>query len=248
MTVSTPISPRNAHEERLANTAHTKAHKNKVLPERLTKTIALPVAGGVGEAAMNGGIQDVRAVRGNSFHHFPRNLSPYPWFHARVRNEKPTRNSELKTIMKTTTIMTLAALIGTGMLATAQDEPQRPKRPHGPPPPEVVKEFDKDGDGKLSDAERKTMREAMQARMEARRKEMLEKFDKDKDGKLSDEERTAMREAHKAQMLEKYDTDKDGKLSEEERKAMPKPPRRQGGPRGKRGPGGPGGPEAPPAE
>jgi hypothetical protein len=42
-----------------------------VLPERRTKTIALPVAGGVGEAAMNVRIQDARAGHGNSFHQFP---------------------------------------------------------------------------------------------------------------------------------------------------------------------------------
>jgi hypothetical protein len=80
------MSPRNAHELRLANTAHTNAHKNKVLPARRTNTIALPDAAGGGDAAMNGGIQDARAGCGNSFHHLIRNLSPLPWFHARVRN------------------------------------------------------------------------------------------------------------------------------------------------------------------
>lgn len=153
--------------------------------------------------------------------------------------------------MKTTSLMTLGALIGSCLIASAQDgqqRPDRPKRPHGGPPPELVKQFDKDGDGKLSDEERATMREAHQARMEERRKEMLEKFDADKDGKLSPEEREKAREARKAEMLEKFDKDGDGKLSEEERAAMPKPPARPGGPggpRGKRGPKGPGG--APPA-
>ena len=39
--------------------------------------------------------------------------------------------------MKTTLMMTLAALVGTSMLASAQDRPNRPdrpQRPHGPPP------------------------------------------------------------------------------------------------------------------
>ena len=141
--------------------------------------------------------------------------------------------------------MTLGVLVGTCLIASAQDEPQRPKRQMGPPPPEVVKEFDKDGDGTLSDDERKAMREAMEARMTERRKEMLEKFDTDKDGKLSEEERKNAREAHHAEMLKKFDKDGDGKLSEEERAAMPKHPRRPGGPRGKRGPGPDGPPPAP---
>ena len=66
---------------------------------------------------------------------------------------------------------------------------EAPETPQGPPPPELVKKFDKDGDGKLSEDERKAMREAMQAKMEERHKEMLEKYDADKDGKLSEEER-----------------------------------------------------------
>ena len=52
---------------------------------------------------------------------------------------------------------------------------------------EVMKKFDKDGDGKLSEGERAEMRKAM----EARRKEFMAKFDKDGDGKLNEEERKA---------------------------------------------------------
>ena len=58
--------------------------------------------------------------------------------------------------------------------------------------------FDKDGDGKLSDEERKAMMEEMQKRrpnVGPQFQEMMKKFDKDGDGKLSDEERKAMREA-----------------------------------------------------
>ena len=53
---------------------------------------------------------------------------------------------------------------------------------------EVLKEFDKDGDGKLNEEERKAAGEAM-------RKKLIEKFDKDGDGKLNEEERKAAREA-----------------------------------------------------
>ena len=144
--------------------------------------------------------------------------------------------------MKTTLFTTLAALIGTCMIASAQDGPNRPKRPQGLPP-EMVKEFDKDGDGKLSDDERTAMRESMKAKMAERQKEMLEKYDADKDGKLSKEEREKAMEERKAEMLKKFDKDGDGKLSDEERAAMPRPPRGEGGPGGpggRRGPGGKG--------
>ena len=83
---------------------------------------------------------------------------------------------------------------------------------------QMLEKFDTDKDGKLSDEERKAMREEfMKNRPQRpqmpgqpgaqgpqgqhrgmmdpeRQKQMLEKFDTDKDGKLSDEERKAMRE------------------------------------------------------
>jgi len=97
-------------------------------------------------------------------------------------------------------------------------------------------QWDKDGDGKLSDAERKEM-ETTQAEWakraeEQRRKWMLRRWDADKDGKMSKEETAAM-EAHQAEMKaraeqyrkeyqamrDKHDTDGDGQLNETERKA-----------------------------
>jgi hypothetical protein len=56
-----------------------------VLNERRKKTIVLEGAGGVGESAMNGGIQDGRRGRGNSFHQFRRNHFSAPGFHAGTR-------------------------------------------------------------------------------------------------------------------------------------------------------------------
>jgi len=53
-----------------------------------------------------------------------------------------------------------------------------------------LKEFDKDGDGKLSQEEKTAMHEA-------RKQKMLKEFDKDGDGKLNDEEKKAMQEARK---------------------------------------------------
>ena len=56
---------------------------------------------------------------------------------------------------------------------------------------EMLKKYDKDGDGKLSGEERK----AMQAEMEAKRAAMLEKYDANKHGKLDPEEMKAARDA-----------------------------------------------------
>ena len=73
---------------------------------------------------------------------------------------------------------------------------------------EMLKKFDKDGDGKLSDTEKTTLRAEMQNRRGGgrdrkqwtpeQRDEMLKKFDKDGNGKLSQEERDTAREAMKA--------------------------------------------------
>lgn len=131
----------------------------------------------------------------------------------------------------------LTALAGLLTLsANAQDAPKPPEgggRPEGgrgrfQPSPEVLKEFDKDGDGKLNEEEGKAAREA-------RQKKMLEKYDADKDGKLNDEERKKMEAENPrrgpggpggrgwqpdAETIKKYDKDGDGKLNEEETKAL----------------------------
>jgi Ca2+-binding EF-hand superfamily protein len=89
-----------------------------------------------------------------------------------------------------------------------------------------MEKFDTDGDGKLSDAEKTTAREAMQTRRRAAREKMGEgdgakrermrnRFDQDGDGQLSEKERARARKG----WLAKADTDGDGKVSPEERKA-----------------------------
>jgi Ca2+-binding EF-hand superfamily protein len=155
-------------------------------------------------------------------------------------------------MMKATTLITLGALIGTCTFAAAQEQPQpqRPERGQRQVSPEMLKKFDKDSDGKLSDDERKAMREANQA-------EMLKKYDKDGDGKLNDEEKKVRDDEMAAKMkalTEKYDANKDGKLDREEfraaREAGEEIPmgggRGPGGQGGRRGPGAPEG-GAPPA-
>lgn len=144
--------------------------------------------------------------------------------------------------MKSTWIA-LATMAAATFAASAQ-EGERPQRGPRQMPAEVVKEFDKDGDGKLSDEEAKAAREALQSRREEARKKMLEKYDKDGDGQLNEEERAKMREdleaRHKA-LLEKYDANKNGRLDPDERKAavdageelpMARPMGGQRGPRG----------------
>ena len=66
---------------------------------------------------------------------------------------------------------------------------------------ELVKQYDKDGDGELSEEEREAMRAAVGARFGGggpggqrfNREEMMRRFDADGDGELNEEEREAMR-------------------------------------------------------
>jgi len=139
-----------------------------------------------------------------------------------------------------TTLFVMAALLGAGVIGKAEDAPKGP--PMHKLPPEVIKEFDKDGDGKLNEEERAAAKAAHE-------KKMLEKFDTDKDGKLSDDERAAAKAAHEKEMIAKFDKDGDGKLSEEEKKAAHEAGGFGPGPAGHGGrhKGGKGGPGAPPA-
>jgi hypothetical protein len=125
------------------------------------------------------------------------------------------------------TTLTMIALALAGTLAVQAQEPapdgQRERRGGNRPlPPEVVKEFDKDGDGKLTGDEATAARAAQQAKREEAQKKMLEKYDTDKDGKLSQEESKKMREevqAKRKALLEKYDANKNDRLDPEEVKA-----------------------------
>lgn len=68
----------------------------------------------------------------------------------------------------------------------------------------VLKEFDKDGDGQLSDGEREAAMQAMRNRLRstdqrtppnATREDILKRFDTNSDGQIDEAERTAAREA-----------------------------------------------------
>ncbi|MAO24818.1 MAG: hypothetical protein CMJ35_01320 [Phycisphaerae bacterium] len=80
-------------------------------------------------------------------------------------------------------------------------------------------EFDLDGDGILSEEERRAMRDAMRA-------EMMARFDLDGDGEISREERMAARQAmfedspRGQELMRQFDADGNGVLDEEEQAAM----------------------------
>lgn len=124
--------------------------------------------------------------------------------------------------MKTTRLI-LAAALGLAItvpLAAQDQNPNASKRPflRGMAWAHMLHKADTDGDGRLSEAERKAAR----AKFQENRKEFVAKHDKDGDGTLNAAERAAAREQIKARLMEakdKADTDGDGKLSEAERKA-----------------------------
>ena len=94
---------------------------------------------------------------------------------------------------------------------------------------EILKKYDKDGDGKLPDEEKKALREDWAKNHPEAAKRM--------------EEMKARQEAHAAAMIKKFDKDGDGKLSPEELQSIP-PHHGQPGPH-HAVPGGPKGPRMP---
>ena len=99
---------------------------------------------------------------------------------------------------------------------------------------DLLKRFDKNGDGKLDEDEladaHEIMRDEQMARMEGTapeaREKILERFDTNRDGRLDEEERAAMRKAlaegqaaFRARLMERFDLNHDGKLDPAERVA-----------------------------
>jgi hypothetical protein len=135
--------------------------------------------------------------------------------------------------MKTAPFVILCAMCGSCLIASAKDgEEGRKPLPARPPgrgptvsPADLVKRFDINRDGKLSESESKTMRETLEVE---RQKAMMARFDSNGDGVLSEEEHKAMQSAIAADreraMIAKFDTDGDGVISEAERKAVPTVP------------------------
>ena len=128
--------------------------------------------------------------------------------------------------MKKILIFLSAIGLSIGLYAKPEKVGKKPGSKEGRPSrEEIIKKFDKDGDGKLNDEEKAELRKKMAERSGGGRKLppfLMKKFDKDGDGKLSDEEKAEARkamEARRKEMIGKFDKDGDGKLNEEERKA-----------------------------
>jgi hypothetical protein len=89
----------------------------------------------------------------------------------------------------------------------------------GPARKDLIQKFDKNGDGKLDDAERAQMKAAFEARRAERHKAALARYDINKDGKLDDAERKAMRDDKLSERFQAMDKNGDGKLTLDEFKA-----------------------------
>ena len=91
-------------------------------------------------------------------------------------------------------VLVCTALLMAVPLAIAGDREQRRA--------EILEQFDTDGDGQLSEAERQAARESgafsgKRGRGEKRRQQILEEFDADGDGQLSEAERQAAHDSGK---------------------------------------------------
>ncbi len=106
----------------------------------------------------------------------------------------------MKNTLKTSLAALSALAIAVG-IATAGDKPEGKARPEGGADlrAKMLERFDKDGDGKLSEAERAEAKKAMGDRDGKgggdRKTEILKRFDKDGDGQLNEAERAEARKA-----------------------------------------------------
>ncbi len=90
---------------------------------------------------------------------------------------------------------------------------------------EIIKRFDKNGDGMLDEAEKTAAKEynrekhgeRMNKAGERMRKNALAKFDKNGDGKLDESERAEI--ANDPKVIKRFDKNADGKLDEAEKEA-----------------------------
>ena len=94
---------------------------------------------------------------------------------------------------------------------------------------EVMKRFDKNGDGKLDEEEKTAAKESYRSETTGRQAKMrerlgkraLEKFDKNNDGKLDETERAEAAKALETdpRLVRRFDKDGDGKLNDTEKAA-----------------------------
>jgi hypothetical protein len=117
-------------------------------------------------------------------------------------------------------LLSVGGLISVASVASARDD-------HGPGSPggprmhhkQLGERFDTNRDGKLDDAERQAMHQAMAAKRAERQQKVLAQHDTNRNGKLDDAERQAMRDQRATERFTKLDTNRDGALSLAEFKA-----------------------------
>jgi Ca2+-binding EF-hand superfamily protein len=104
-----------------------------------------------------------------------------------------------------TKLLIIMPLFLSATLFGASDQKGNNERTNFPIRHVIIKQFDSDGDGKLSMDERSTMRKKMQGK----KQEIMQKFDANGDGILNDEERTTIRKAfqNKSEAFESFDAD-----------------------------------------
>ena len=131
--------------------------------------------------------------------------------------------------MKIKLFTVFAVLAGLAM-ASGTPEKEEGRKDRGKPGiKQWIEKFDKNGDGKLDEAERK-------AAAAARKAEFLKKFDKDGDGKISPEEKKAAAEEMKKRFGDRRRDRRPGGRKPEARKPRPEGGRPQhGGPSRKPG-------------
>jgi hypothetical protein len=102
----------------------------------------------------------------------------------------------------------------TPAVKTERARPSLPVLPNRRPDDQRRGPDQADGDGERPN------REAMLARRDERRKEVLETYDSDKDGQLSEEERAMMHESRVSGIVDRLDDDGDGRVSPTELSEM----------------------------
>ena len=110
-----------------------------------------------------------------------------------------------KKYMKTKLLPTMPLFLSTTLFGTP-DLKDNDERTSFPIRDVIIKQFDSDGDGKLSMDELSKMRRKMQGK----KQEIMQKFDANGDGMLNDEERKTISKAfqkRKSEAFETFDTD-----------------------------------------
>ena len=127
--------------------------------------------------------------------------------------------------MKSLSLVMMHLFLSFALFAAPAEKPKKVENKRSfPSRGEVMKKFDANKDGKLSEEERKNLRNEMSGLRAGVPPLLAKKFDKDGDGKLSEVERSEFRKdlASKGRrlpphLMQRFDTNGDGELSDEER-------------------------------